>query len=170
MKTFLVLVLVTMISVWINADNSGNEAQDSFVLKVFKKRPFTIRKMRRILHNAKLKAHGYQVEKNTKVKRTSDGRREDTVSRFYYKRVPCSQAGKIEKELDVLLKGVFGKNVKRKLDQDLKKVKITSGSMCKVGFEVRRRRGFSNRMIKRGWKIRIRIRIRISIKIKKGRR
>ncbi|XP_027056431.1 uncharacterized protein LOC113683393 [Pocillopora damicornis] len=123
---------------------------------------------------------GFQKEVVRKsVKRPGKVRPDAEETVYYYKLVQCSKEAlrKIAAELNSSVPGSFGKEMFRKVAEEVSFRRLNAGDgMCKVGLDVefkgghdclgntgRKKMDLSNQRIKR---FKIRIRIKVSIKIK----
>ncbi|XP_032227339.2 uncharacterized protein LOC116610712 [Nematostella vectensis] len=91
--------------------------------------------MKNLLKHAHLESHGF-TRKDVMESRQVPGCKEpvDQVKSVYYKSVQCHKAAEVEKQLNRLMKGVFGKKTNTQVAR--KTSALGRGEICEVGMEV----------------------------------
>jgi len=133
-----IMIISVLLGLFLFSTAVDATAKEAMEVKVFNPNyKASDEQMLALLKRVNLTGHGYKKEETRKViSKPGSDKQLFEKSELYYKVVNCSQLREIDQELENLLPDVFGRDLVKKINREIKSKNLTSMKQCKVGLEV----------------------------------
>lgn len=136
MTSNILLVICALFSLWNIADAN---TQESLELRVFDRDvQISDDEMMEMLKTADLKSHGYETEIISQLVSSDTGNAKSVYEkRFQFlKTIECSRMREIDQELNRLIPGIFGMDVVKRINKEIRTKSLDGFTKCRAGLEV----------------------------------